>query len=426
MGTITIAPPEERASVSYVVRKEVAGPRLKMVIYSHYFAPSIGGVETSVEALATGLAKYEKLRGSLEFDTVVITNTPLGEFEDFSLPFPVVRNPSMLELLRLIWKAQVIHLAGPALLPLLLARIFRKPIVVEHHGYLAICPNGSLLHEPDRTVCPGHFQAGRLDRCFRCRRSELSSGLKSLRSLVLTIIRNALCRGVENIAVSAHLEKRQALPNSHVIYHGVPDPLSDKNTSSPVSRSDAKLCFAYVGRFISEKGILILLKAAARLQEEGREFEVLLIGDGPERTKLEGEIQRQRLGSRIHITGFLRGPELVSTLAKVDVVVMPSVWEETAGLSAIEQMMRGRLVIASDIGGLGEVVGSAGMVCPPGDAEALAACMAYVIVHPECLATLGNKAREHALTTFRYTRMLEDHAEVYRRVFSGRRALHLP
>src|SRR5580700_5508155 len=116
MGTITIAPPEERASVSYVVRKEVAGPRLKMVIYSHYFAPSIGGVETSVEALATGLAKYEKLRGSLEFDTVVITNTPLGEFEDFSLPFPVVRNPSMLELLRLIWKAQVIHLAGPALL----------------------------------------------------------------------------------------------------------------------------------------------------------------------------------------------------------------------------------------------------------------------------------------------------------------------
>jgi hypothetical protein len=53
-------------------------------------------------------------------------------------------------------------------------------------------------------------------------------------------------------------------------------------------------------------------------------------------------------------------------------------------------------------------------------------CMAYVIVHPECLATLGNKAREHALTTFRYTRMLEDHAEVYRRVFSARRALHLP
>jgi glycogen(starch) synthase len=399
---------------------------LKMVIYSHYFAPSIGGVESSVEALARGLAKYERFRGSVEFDTVVITNTPPGEFDDHTLPFPVVRNPGLLELSRLIWKAQVVHLAGPSLLPLLLARIFRKPIVVEHHGYQAICPNGSLLREPDRTVCPGHFQSGRLDICFQCQRSKLSSGLESLRSLVRTIIRNALCRGVENIAISAHVEKRQALPNSHVIYYGVPDPLTDKNSASPVSKPDGKLCFAYVGRFVSEKGILILLKAAARLQEEGREFEVLLIGDGPERINLEGEIQRQGLGSRIHMTGFLRGPELVSMLAKVDVVVMPSVCEETAGLSAIEQMMRGRLVIASDIGGLGEVVGSAGMVYPPGDAEALSACMAYVIIHPECLAAFGNKAREHALTTFGYTRTLEDHAEVYRRVFSGRRALRLP
>ena len=43
------------------------------------------------------------------------------------------------------------------------------------------------------------------------------------------------------------------------------------------------------------------------------------------------------------------------------VVVMPSQWEETAGLAAIEQMMRGGVVIASDIGGLGEVVSEAGL-----------------------------------------------------------------
>jgi hypothetical protein len=44
----------------------------------------------------------------------------------------------------LIRRANVVHLAGPALLPLLLARLFRKPVVVEHHGYQAICPNGSV------------------------------------------------------------------------------------------------------------------------------------------------------------------------------------------------------------------------------------------------------------------------------------------
>jgi glycosyltransferase involved in cell wall biosynthesis len=391
---------------------------LNLLIYSHYFAPSVGGVETIVESLARGLTGYQESNGSTEFEAVVVTNTAAGTFDDHALPFPVVRNPSLFELLRLVRRTQVLHLAGPAFLPLVLARIFRKPTVVEHHGYQAICLNGALLHEPDRAVCPGHFQAGRLGECFRCQRSELSSSLKSLWRLVLTKSRNALCRHVENVPVTYHVQKRLGLPNSRVIYHGIEDVLMARTACLPRSIPPTKLCFAYVGRFVSEKGILTLLNAAARLQEQGHEFEVLLIGDGPERAKLEAEIQRQSLGSRVRITGFLRGSELRSALAKVHVVVMPSVWEETAGLSAIEQMMRGRLVIASAIGGLGEVVGSAGIVCPPGDAEALAACMTAVIADPEQIVALGSKARERALSTFGYARMLQEHAELYRRVAS--------
>jgi glycosyltransferase involved in cell wall biosynthesis len=60
---------------------------------------------------------------------------------------------------------------------------------------------------------------------------------------------------------------------------------------------------------------------------------------------------------------------------------MPSVCEETAGLSAIEQMMRVRLVIASLIGGLAEVVGRAGIVCKPVVREDLAACTSALIAH---------------------------------------------
>ena len=394
---------------------------VKVVIYSHCFAPSVGGVETSVEALARGLTRWKGVHGSPEFEIVVVTNTTGAEFDDHALPFPVVRSPSLLELLGLVCRAHVVHLAGPALLPLLLAKIFRKPTVVEHHGYQAICLNGALLHEPDRAVCPGHFQAGRLGECFRCQRTEVSSALKSLRQLVLTKMRNALCQGVENIAISEHVRKRHALPGSRVIYYGIEDNLKGETVPSIVSTFPTRLCFAYVGRFVSEKGVHVLLDAAARLQKEGHEFDVLLIGDGPDRTKLEREIERQGLGSRVRITGFLRGPQLSSLLQEVHVVVMPSVWEETAGLAAIEQMMRGRLVIASAIGGLGEVVGSAGIVCPPGDAEALAGCMSAVITHPERIAALGSKARERALSTFGYARMLEEHAQVYRQAASKRR-----
>jgi len=238
-------------------------------------------------------------------------------------------------------------------------------------------------------------------------------------------MRNALCQGVENIAITEHVRKRHALPNSRVIYYGIEDVSKGETVASIGSSCPKRLCFAYVGRFVSEKGVFVLLDAAARLQKEGHEFDVLLIGDGPDRAKLEGEIERQGLGSRVRITGFLRGPQLSSLLQEVHVVVMPSVWEETAGLAAIEQMMRGRLVIASAIGGLGEVVGSAGIVCPPGDAEALAGCMSAVITHPERIAALGGKARERALSTFGYARMLEEHAEVYRQAASERRVLNL-
>jgi glycosyltransferase involved in cell wall biosynthesis len=269
-------------------------------------------------------------------------------------------------------------------------------------------------------LCPGHFQAGHLGECFRCQRSEVSSALKSLQRLFLTMARNFLCRGVENIAITDHVRKRHSLPNSRVIYYGIEDIPNDKKEIGEALSSPSKLCFAYVGRLVSEKGIPILLDAAARLQKQGHEFDVLLIGDGPARKKLEMEIERQGLSSRVRITGFLRGPELSILLQRVDVVVMPSVWEETAGLSAIEQMMRGRLVIASAIGGLGEVVGNVGIVCQPGDSKALAACMANVIAHPELIAELGRKARERALGTFGYARMVDEHVQLYRRAASRR------
>jgi glycosyltransferase involved in cell wall biosynthesis len=393
--------------------------RLNLVIYSHYFAPTVGGVEVHIELLARGLAKLRGINGALEFETTVVTNSSAGTFDDNLLPFRVVRNPSVSELAKLIRKSHVVHLAGPALFPLLLARFFRKPTVVEHHGYQAICLNGALLHEPDRAVCPGHFQAGRYGECFRCQRSELSSAQKSLRRLILTKMRNVLCRSVENVAITDHVRKRHALPHSSVIYYGVEDPLAGKSVTPADSNFLTAMCFAYVGRLVPEKGIPVLLDAADRLQKEGHEFEILVIGDGPERANLDSEIARLNLQFRVRITGFLRGPELSSLLERVQVVVMPSVWEETAGLSAIEQMMRGRLVIASAIGGLGEVVGNAGIVCPPGDAEALAECMSAVIAHPEQITALGAKARERALSTFGYERMVEEHAEVYCRVASA-------
>jgi glycosyltransferase involved in cell wall biosynthesis len=176
---------------------------------------------------------------------------------------------------------------------------------------------------------------------------------------------------------------------------------------------------AFVGRFVSEKGIPVLLQAVALLKREGLDFEVRLIGDGPELGNLENIIRREDLGDIVKVAGFLRGEAMIKALSDVQVVIMPSVWEETAGLSAIEQMMRGRLVIASDIGGLGEVIGDAGLRCVPGNADSLANCMKSVILDRSLIDSLGIEARNRATHLFMRARMIQEHATIYGSIFQN-------
>jgi glycosyltransferase involved in cell wall biosynthesis len=402
---------------------------MKLLLYSHSFAPNVGGVETVVMSLARGLAELRTVNNRPLFDLTVATETPAGDFDHTSLPFTVVRRPGVLALRRLIGDADVIHLAGPVLLPLFLSRLARKPVALEHHGYQAICPNGLLLHQPDGSICPGHFQAGRYGKCVSCQAAQMS-WFRSLMSVLLMFPRNALARRASrNLAISTHVLKRHNLPHSQVIYYGI-DASSDANSDAssddcPEARAPAdqtlssplkKVTFAYVGRLVPEKGLPVLLAATSILHREGFDFAVLLVGDGPERALLEATIAQTDLTDVVHVTGFLRGDALTQMLNGVGVVVMPSVWEETAGLAAIEHMMRGRLVIASKIGGLGEVVGDSGITCRAGDPEDLARCMKDVLQNPANIVALGHHARERAKSLFLRERMIADHHRIYQEI----------
>jgi glycosyltransferase involved in cell wall biosynthesis len=204
-----------------------------------------------------------------------------------------------------------------------------------------------------------------------------------------------------------------------VVYYGIEDCGAGENQQQDTAVLPAKISFAFVGRLVREKGIDVLLEAARMLGEKGKSFELFLIGDGPERSKLQEIITRDRLEALVHFTGFLTGPALTQALQKVPVVVMPSVCEETAGLAAIEQMMRGKLVIVSDIGGLAETVGDGGLKFRPGDAQGLAQVMCSVLEQPALIDILGGKARDRALRLFKRQRMVEEHAKIYLSLVRG-------
>ncbi len=385
----------------------------KVLVCSEVFLPLQGGVQTWVLLLAEGLVQQGH-------EVTVVTDYPAGEFDDSKLVFPIVRRPGLRGLWRLIGQADVVQLAGPAFLPLLFGLIRRKPVVVAHHGYQAICPNGLLMYEPTYAVCPGHFAAGRYHKCMQCNAATVG-WRRSLRMLVLTFPRRWMCKmAAANAAVTQHVLGRLKLPKSLVVYNGVPDPQDGEPVSTACREPSAPLCFAYVGRLVQEKGLLLLLTAMRRLRDQGYGLRLKLIGDGSLRAQLERQARALSLLEDIVFTGFLSGEFLKDALRDVDVLVMPSTCEETAGLSAIEFMMAGRLVIASDIGGLTEVVGDAGLKFEPGNADALVRSMRDVLENRSVMHKLREPARTRALKLFGQERMVGEYLQIYRGLIQKR------
>lgn len=284
---------------------------MKLLLYSHFFAPSVGGVETVVLNLARGLSDRRDANGASEFEVTLVTQTPGGNYDDSSLPFRVVRRPGYVQLWRLIRSSNIVHIAGPALAPVCLARLARKPYVIEHHGYQATCPNGLLFHHPTNAVCPGHFQAGDYLECMNCN-TKIEGSLGALRLLASTFLRRAGCRSATiNVAPSHHVANRQGLPRTAVIFHGVSDPFAGAQEKKETPALENRI-FAYVGRLVVEKGVSVLVEAARLLSAEGRAVNVLIIGDGPERPNLEKQITASHLESCVRITGFLSGEALLT------------------------------------------------------------------------------------------------------------------
>jgi glycosyltransferase involved in cell wall biosynthesis len=113
------------------------------------------------------------------------------------------------------------------------------------------------------------------------------------------------------------------------------------------------------------------------------------------------------LEEEVSFRGIRTGCQLREVLTGVSALIVPSIWEEAAGLSALEQMMEGRLIIGSDTGGLAEQIGDAGLRFTPGNSTALADQMDRVIQDPACVTSLGHRARERAITLYSLERMLQ-------------------
>ena len=381
---------------------------MKILVYSHFFAPSIGGVETIVQALTCGLAKRRRSDGAPEFDITVVTETLADHFDDKVFSYRVVRHPGLRHLWRMILDSDLVHIAGPALAPLFLSKIAKKPVTVEHHGFQTICPNGQLFIESSRTPCPGHFMAGRHHVCLRCNARQ--GWIHSVRLWFLTFVRRLLCSGLAaNIAPTEWFAAMLQLPKVVHISHGL-----DSEAKARVPQSLAEPLVAFQGRLVSTKGVHILLEAAEILRRQGRSFEVVIIGDGPERSLLERVTEERGLATWVKFAGRLPKPQLDDALSRASFLVVPSLGGEVFGLVLTENMLRGIPIIASDLGAFVEVLDGAGRIFHRGDAADLARQMAVLLDDQANAARLGALGLERAQSLYGERQMIEQHAHMYR------------
>jgi glycosyltransferase involved in cell wall biosynthesis len=170
--------------------------------------------------------------------------------------------------------------------------------------------------------------------------------------------------------------------------------------------------FVYIGRLVMEKGVEVLVKASSLLKNRGRTFQVQIVGDGPERPTLEALAKKLNVSEEVRFVGFKKEQELAAILETPCVLIMPSICQDVAPFAPLEHMIRARPIIASDIGGLSEEVGEAGLKFPPGDTEALADQMERILLDPELAECLGRKGRERVLERYTSQHMIRGYLDL--------------
>lgn len=193
-------------------------------------------------------------------------------------------------------------------------------------------------------------------------------------------------------AVARSYERKLLLPPIKIIPNPVDLTVVAKVVAQEVTMSRD---LVIPGRIVPEKGHSDFLEALSRLAALGLHPAAVIAGDGPLRGQIEAQVQRIDFGEQVTFTGALEHEELLREMVSAAIVVVPSRFEGF-GLVALEAMALGRSIIVSDVGGLPEVVGDAGILVPPANPRALAKAIAELISDPERRAELGNKAAKRA------------------------------
>jgi len=175
----------------------------------------------------------------------------------------------------------------------------------------------------------------------------------------------------------------------------------------------------YVGRLVEEKGILVLLRAAAGLKGN---WELHLVGDGPLKPQIERLAGRLGISGKTHIKGSIPSTEIPDYLGQLDALVLPSLtrtgWKEQFGRVLIEAMACQVPIIGSDSGEIPNVINDAGLICHEGNVEDLRTQLSRLMEDESLRRELARRGRERVEKLYTQKRIAEKTYEAYKAILN--------
>jgi glycosyltransferase involved in cell wall biosynthesis len=367
-------------------------PRLRVLHVGKYYAPHVGGMESHVQTLCSELRKYVDAR-------VLVANAGREDREEIAGSVPVMRVRTF------------VRLAGAPVCPSMSQKIRQSGADLVH------------IHLPNPTAALAFIVSGFQGPLVLTWHSDIIRQ-RFLKVLFMPIERRLLrdARAIiasspDYVAYSPNLYEHRL--RCRIIPFGIPlarEKQSDAAQVSMIHRLYGRPLLLSIGRLVGYKGYRYLVRAMKYIDAH-----LLLIGEGPERLKLEGEVRSIGLSERVHFLG--RVEETAPYYQACDIFVLPSIGRNEAfGIVQLEAMACGKPVVNTQLRSgvpFVSVNGFTGVTVPPADSLALARAINVLLDDPDRRSAYGAAAETRVKREFSLEKMVSETLRVYEEVIRG-------
>jgi glycosyltransferase involved in cell wall biosynthesis len=376
---------------------------LKVALCTDYFYPRIGGISSHVAGLASEL---ERRNHEVVILTKCARSDPSGDsrypaagkvsYLRPSVPIPVMLVPPKAADIRAVLEREgfdIVHahhaFTPTSLLSVSAARKMGIPAMLTNHTIFLASDHESLWVPTSYFLYPFRRYINKANRITAVSRTAAD--------------------------FIGHFTERGRIV---VVPNGVdPDRFGSRSKAAdgPIRDLDGDHTILYVGRLVYRKGIHVLVRAMPHILRELPDAQLLIAGEGIMENFIRLLIRNLELGDHVKLLGFVPDEELPDLYSLSRVFVLPSLYCESFGITILEAMAAGKPVVASNVGGVPEVIedGVTGLLFKRGDERDLAGSVLRILTDRDLALDLAGKARRSVEENFSWFVVVDKMERLY-------------